>query len=155
MVKSKLKGAPMSRKCRPLEWEECENGCWEVTSHKPNDEGYVRLILNKETISAHRLIYQECFGAIPDGLIVRHKCDNPKCINPEHIEVGTHMDNTMDKMSRERQWKPTGKKNPKAKLTEVDVEFIRSGEGKLVDKALKLGITYKHASDIKCGKYWR
>lgn len=56
---------------------------------------------------AHRYIYWKLNGDIPEGLIVRHRCDNPPCCNPDHLEVGTYLDNSNDCTERNRRWRPT------------------------------------------------
>src|SRR5690606_27753652 len=56
---------------------------------------------------------------IPDGLIVRHKCDNPPCINPEHLDLGTHKDNSDDMISRGRD-RSRGSRSPRSKLTDEE-----------------------------------
>ena len=70
-----------------------------------------------------RFIYSEMFGEIPEGLVVRHKCDNPLCINPEHLELGTHQDNANDRVKRDRQAK--GSRNGNAILNEEQVKEIK------------------------------
>ena len=56
----------------------------------------------RKMFKAHRFVYEECFGPIPDNMLVRHSCDNPPCVNPEHLLLGTPQDNMDDKMERGR-----------------------------------------------------
>jgi hypothetical protein len=83
-----------------------ENGCLEWPGHM-NAGGYgmVRAVLADGTIKqmqAHRLTYEHAKGEIPAGLVVRHKCHNPKCIDPEHLVLGTRADNVRDREERLR-----------------------------------------------------
>lgn len=107
---------------KKIEWKEDENGCYICTSHARDKDGYPRIRDRYKNVGVHRYIYGECFGEIPKGLVVRHKCDNPKCINPEHLELGTYQDNSNDMVSRNRSCK--GEKNGKSKLTKQDYEKI-------------------------------
>lgn len=80
---------------------------------------------------AHRVAYQLTKGPIPKKLFACHKCDRPECVNPDHIFIGTAKDNMEDKMRKGRQGDsgtktpPSGSKNVKAKLNEVQVLEIR------------------------------
>ena len=81
-----------------------ESGCWEWQGAK-TDFGYGvigRGIRGYGLVRAHRASWEIAYGEIPLGLIVRHRCDNPSCINPEHLLLGTHADNTRDKIERGR-----------------------------------------------------
>lgn len=103
------------------------NGCWNCTSHSPNRDGYPRILYKRKRIYIHRYMYLTRIGPIPEGLVVRHKCDNPICINPDHLEIGTQADNIHDMIRRGRaNFSQQGIKNPKARLTEKDVMDIRN-----------------------------
>lgn len=79
--------------------------CWPWIGRRDKD-GYGRLMVNKRSIGAHRVSYRLAFGEIPDGLQVRHDCDNPRCVNPDHLLIGTNQDNVYDSLLRgERFWK--------------------------------------------------
>lgn len=76
--------------------------CWEWEGQRLIHGGYGTLMVNRKIVRAHRFSYEVFNGPIPHGLLVRHRCDNPPCVNPEHLELGTHQDNTDDKMRRGR-----------------------------------------------------
>jgi hypothetical protein len=81
-----------------------ENGCWNYTGFK-DKFGYGRLRgLDGHKILAHRLSYEENYGPIPEDMMVLHSCDNPACVNPEHLRLGTQTDNMQDMTGRKRQW---------------------------------------------------
>ncbi len=76
--------------------DECWN--WQGTMRK----GYGRITNQGKRVDAHRLSYEFYKGKIPKGLIVRHKCDNPRCVNPKHLLVGTYGNNISDMFKRNR-----------------------------------------------------
>lgn len=76
--------------------------CWECVSHAKNNSGYIGIGRNNKIYMLHRYIYELFKSKIPKNYVVMHKCDNRICINPEHLELGTHKDNTKDMHIKER-----------------------------------------------------
>ena len=124
------------------------------------DHGKKGNTLGKSEI-AHRVAY--CFNrGIPmkyiKGLVIRHKCDNPRCINPQHLLIGTHQDNMDDRQQRSRQAK--GVNNGQARLTDSDVHIIRSsyvqGSRQYGQRALgrKFGVNHVTIALIIEGVTW-
>ena len=91
--------------------------------------GYGRIVVNKGgksfSYAAHRVAYELRNGEIPDGHVVRHKCHNPRCINPRHLETGTHADNAKDRVDAGRSAPQKGAQNGNAKTTAEDRATIR------------------------------
>ncbi len=105
-----------------------ENECWEWKRAK-NGYGYGTLTVKGKTVLAHRLVYELCNGLIPKGMNVCHKCDNPACINPKHLFLGTRSDNMQDCSRKGRIVNPInrmpGELNPASKLNRDNVLEIR------------------------------
>lgn len=102
---------------------ETPNDCW-AWSGNCDPDGYARIYWGGRTRKALRLAYQEAHGAIPEGLVVRHACDNPPCLNPRHLLVGTVAENNQDKAVR-GWWHDS----PAPKLTSADKRRIRELHG--------------------------
>lgn len=132
-----------ARRTRPVHerfWEKVDktsghgpNGdCW--VWMRPTHRQYGRFTLDRSRrqVRAHRMAWELSFGAIPDGLVVCHHCDNPPCVNPAHLFVGTQLDNAVDRDAKQR-WQPlVGEEHPEAKLRREAVcamRYLRRAHG--------------------------
>ena len=131
-------------------------GCWIWTASKRR--GYGAFQVNRTTKrAAHRIAYQLYVGPIAEGLLVCHKCDNPACVNPDHLFLGTDMDNQHDMIRKGRQVIPEGIKgeaNFHAKLTEVQVRAIFNDCRASRKIASEYGIGKTIVNNIKAKKKW-
>lgn len=106
-------------------------------------------------VGAHRVVYEQAYGAIPPGMYVCHHCDNPPCVNPGHLFLGTPKANSQD---RERKGRGaanfrTGELNPSHKLTDSQVADIRrrAGQQSLRSLAREFGVAHQQVSRIVRG----
>lgn len=153
------KGQQRGRK--EITWRIDDNGCWICTSHAFNTYGYAQTKFNGKIKLIHRLMYENKYGEIPKGMCACHKCDNPNCINPRHIFVGTNKDNSEDMVQKRRQshiGSPgmKGVNHPQSKLIESDVIKIMN-EKTLNQKqlSLKYGVSQAVISKIRLGQSWK
>lgn len=133
-----------------------ESGCLEWTDTLDRD-GYGRRGSRYGENKSHRYAFVRAYGEIPTGMLVRHKCDNPKCCEPEHLELGTHQDNRKDTVSRKRH--AFGEKNNHAIVTEEMVMDIRRlyDTGNYTQGYLgkQYGLTHSAISLIVRRKNWK
>lgn len=126
--------------------------CWLFGT--PGD-GYGKLLVDGRTVSAHRYAYELANGPIPDGMVVRHTCDTPRCVRPDHLTIGTHADNSRDMTERARQAR--GEAQGSAKVTRSQVIEARrlytSGETQR-HIAKVLGVSKSQVSNIVTGADW-
>ena len=101
-----------------------DTGCWEWQSAKTTD-GYGRIFCDSKATLAHRWSYQHHVGEIPKGMCVCHKCDNPGCVNPDHLFIGTAQDNVNDMTAKGRSHETKGSRNGAAILNEENVRLIK------------------------------
>lgn len=136
--------------------------CW-LWQGAANGSGYGNFRMpeyGRMNFSAHRVSVAITSGAWPDtGQEVRHKCDTPLCVNPHHLECGTHQDNMKDMVIRGRHVarKQSGELNARARLTADNVRDVR---GLIADGwtntsiALRFGVHHATISVIRRGKTW-
>lgn len=121
--------------------------CWEWLASKSFNKKYGQFKHKRKMWKAHRFAYQLSKGDIPDGLVVRHTCDNPACCNPNHLVLGTHQDNMNDRNQKNRQAK--GKSNGSCKFTDDEVRKIFLAEGTCRKIAKQFNISNQQVSNIK------
>lgn len=132
------------------------NDCW-IYKHT-NQEGYGKITINQKTVLAHRYSYQINIDIISDGLCVCHKCDNPPCVNPDHLFLGTNGDNMQDKQIKGRARCGIGSKQGHAKLNEQQVLEIKQKlkNGEKVKKLYEdYNVSQPAISNIKNGRNWK
>lgn len=125
-------------------------------------QGYGRIKRNGKTYRAHRVSYELHHGEIPEGMYVCHHCDNPPCVNPDHLFLGSARDNIIDMFSKGRQGELTklyGDRHHNAKLKNSDIPFIRElyESGGLSQTLIGhiYGVSNKVIQKITSGTKWR
>ena len=116
---------------------------------------------DKSTVGLHRAVYCRKHGITPrdiKGMVVMHTCDNPRCINAEHLVLGTHQDNMTDMVKKKRSADVSCESNPNRKLTLLKVAQIRNrykeGDVTFADLGLMYGVGYTAISRIISNKTW-
>lgn len=146
----------LEEKVIPVPW----SGCWiwmgAVRSNA--DYGSIRSDEPKQRqISAHRAAYETYIGPIPSKMLVCHHCDNPLCVNPSHLFLGSHQENMKDRNAKGRQARQRGELQGGAKLTWGMVRVIREtpikrGSGRQL--ARFLGVSEATVSNVRHGLRW-
>lgn len=146
--------------------------CWEWQRARMSS-GYGKLRVDGKYWLAHRFSYHLLIGTIPNGLFVLHRCDNPCCVNPAHLRLGTHAENVADMMRKGRdamsanpeQWREYGRRlgrsgstfgenNSHAKLTASQVQEIRKRSANARALAARFGVNKSAIYRIWNGTSW-
>jgi hypothetical protein len=130
---------------------------WQWRGCKNPVTGYGVMKINTKMHRAHRVSYQIHNGEIPDGMCVLHSCDDPGCVNPEHLHLGTFGDNNTERAQRGRNRDQRGEKHNFARLTEEQVIEIKEkykGGKYQKDIGKEYGVSQSHVSNIVRGIKW-
>jgi hypothetical protein len=131
--------------------------CWLWTASRRGDGYGAFQVESQRQISAHRYSYLLNHGPIPEGMVVMHSCDQPLCVNPDHLSLGTNLANQRDAARKGR--KRPGIKNHNAKLSEEQVLELRAryeaGGISQKDLAAEYGISHALVSFIVTRKAWK
>lgn len=135
-----------------------DDACWLWTGATNND-GYGNITWLGRADKAHRVSYRLAFGDIPEHLIVMHSCDTRNCVNPAHLSLGTHQDNSDDKITKGRTAWARGESNGFSKLTQSQVDEIRRifAEGQLSQQKIAnlFNVTRTNVGYIVRGTAWK
>jgi hypothetical protein len=128
-----------------------ENGCWDWIASKRKDGYGIFNLANDKKVRAHRYSYELHNGKINDALkVVMHSCDNPKCVNPAHLSLGTRGDNLLDAYAKHR--RTTGDESHLSKISELQALAILSDTRPQSLIAKEYGLHQSQISRIKSGK---
>lgn len=130
--------------------------CWEWQAHLVRN-GYGQIhVMGRGKVMAHRLSYELANGPFPEQLFICHKCDNRKCVRPDHLFLCTHDRNMRDMRKKDRQLK--GEEHPNAKLTHAQVREIHrlwnTGQYTQTKIARMFGVSPRNISLVLSGKGW-
>jgi len=135
--------------CRFWAYVDKSGDCWIWTGYK-TQTGYGKLCFNSnKVVTASRVSYELFYGPIQPGMLICHSCDNPSCVNPNHLWQGTHMENMMDMVEKGRQ---------NAKLLPIDVYNIRKlwDSGYSQNEIIKIyDVSSSQISNITARRIWK
>jgi hypothetical protein len=125
-----------------------DEGCWQWCGAQSG--GYGQIKYGRSVCLVHRIMYEAVYGPIPAGMIVCHLCDNPGCINPDHLWIGTNADNVADRCRKGRS--AFGVRNGRAKLTTAQVAALRAawaaGERNMSRLARRFNVSPRNVGKI-------
>jgi len=136
-------------------WDHVEKtpDCW-IWTGGLTDKGYGTLCKDGRKIGAHRYSYELHHGPLGSAHAL-HSCDNPRCVNPEHLRPGTHQDNMQDAKDRKRFTPRWGEACNKVKLTSEQVQQVRASSETGTALARKFGVSKSAIYAIRNGQNWK
>ena len=136
-------------------------GCLEWQTHLGGSKrAYGRVVMGSRKTGryyryAHRLVWESIHGPLGKGQCVLHRCDNPRCVNPTHLFVGSQADNMRDMASKGRGGAPRGGRHMSAKLTEEQARSALCSDLSTPQLAAEWGVSYQSIWALRAGKTWR
>jgi hypothetical protein len=121
---------------------------------KHSYKGYGSFSNGKKIVKTHRFAYEHFVGSIPDNLCVLHKCDNPSCVRPDHLFLGTCQENIADMLNKKRD-AMIGARNNKAKLSEDDAKFILNSCSSTTQLMEKFNVSKTTINRLRSGETWK
>jgi len=140
-------------------WERVDrsapDGCWPWTGPAITN-GYGCFSWQNRQVRTHRVSYELHYGPIPEGMYVCHRCDNPLCVKPSHLFLGSPAVNVADMIGKGRSRSPRGAANGAAKLTRKQADSIRAQHGAATYRALAdaFGVSVTTIHNIMHGLVW-
>lgn len=140
----------MRFKLREIEFEVDENGCHICTSHLAKCQGYPVIKIAGSKVRISRMLYEKKFGSLSKNTVVIHTCDNPECINVDHLRIGTQKDNIQDMLSK-------GRHCSKGRtLSDSQIRMIKSDTFHTYEQLGNIfNVSIKCISEIKRGITWK
>jgi len=164
---------PVQRNTPAIFWSKVDTSgaCWLWQGHRES-HGYGVFHFQGKPQRAHRLAWLFTHGDLPADMVILHRCDNPSCVRPDHLALGTHQDNIADKVAKDRQargdangarrhpeTRARGERGGTARLTAPQVREIRhllaTKQATQTALATTYGVHQTTISLIACGKKWR
>lgn len=135
--------------------EVAPSGCfnWKLFRNK---KGYGRMKVDGQHRPAHRVSYQVFRKAVPEGLFVLHECDNPACVNPAHLFLGTNLDNVRDSVAKGRNSR--GERHGRSKLSDANIQEVTkrySGGESIKNLSLAFNVTVRTMNEVLRGKSFK
>lgn len=149
---------PMAERFAEKYCADAETGCWLWTAHV-NSMGYgmIGLPQQRAKVLAHRYSFELVNGPIAAGMLICHRCDTPRCVNPAHLFLGTHQDNMDDcaRKGRKSGGRQPGEQHPRSRLTDEAVRIIKSSSDTHAALARRFDVTASAVQAVRQGKTWK
>lgn len=151
-----MTGLPLWKRLEAGSLHQPQTGCF-VWTRSRYREGHGQIWWNGRLERTHRFAWVLQNGPIPPGMCICHRCDNPPCINVDHLFMGTHQDNMNDMMAKGRDYRGPplkGEAHPNAKLTAADILAIREKRNSRKADAALYGVSEGNIKTIRGRKTW-